>query len=296
MMNIIVTGATGYVGKNLISSILKLPNYKLFAVVRGEVDLPEEVITIKDDVDFEINMSKANPDVVIHLASYITSRSEMDDFEKLVDSNIVFGTRLLNALKNTSLKYFINVGTFAEYHFNDGELNPTYLYAATKTAFKPILKYYSELKSFKCVHVIPYSIYGGVDRQKKIMDILFESLDAKKPVNTSEGLQNLDFIYINDVVEFFIRLIEKISELENNTVLHLGTGRTHTLREVSELIEKISNKKMNINWGAHPPRERDTFYACAPVGKIQNVLGWKPNVTLEEGLKLKFEDYKCISK
>lgn len=294
-MNIIITGATGYVGKNLIDSLLKFSNHKLYAIVRGNIELPEEIETIKDDCDLEINLSNANPDVVIHLASYITSSSEMEQFEKLVDSNITFGTRLLNALKNTSLKHFINVGTFAEYHFNDGELNPTYLYAATKTAFKSVLKYYSELKGFKYVHVVPYSIYGGIDRQKKIMDILFESLDAEKPVNTSEGLQNLDFVHINDVIEFFVRLVEKISEVENNEVLHLGTGRTHTLREVSELIEKITNRKTNINWGAHAPRERDTFYACAPIGKIQNVLGWKPNISLEEGLKMRFEEHKCIS-
>lgn len=294
-MNIIITGATGYVGKNLISSFLKFSNHKLYALVRGNAELPEGVEMIKDDCDLEVNLSKTNPDLVIHLASYITSRSEMEEFEKLVDSNIIFGTRLLSALKNTSVKHFINVGTFAEYHFNDGELNPTYLYAATKTAFKSVLKYYSELKGFKYVHVVPYSIYGGIDRQKKIMDILFESLDAEKPVDTSEGVQNLDFIHINDVIEFFLRLVERISEVKNNDVLYLGTGKTHTLREVSELIEKITNRKMNINWGAHPPRERDTFYACAAVGKIQNVLGWKPNISLEEGLKLKFDEYKSIS-
>jgi nucleoside-diphosphate-sugar epimerase len=293
-MNIIITGATGYVGKKLISSFLKFPHYQLYAVVRGNVELPFEVEKINDDHDLEVNLCKANPDVVIHLASYITSSSEMDQFEKLVDSNITFGTRLLNALKNTSLKHFINVGTFAEYHFNDGELNPTYLYAATKTAFKSVLKYYSELKGFKYVHVVPFSIYGGIDRQKKIMDILFESLDAEKPLNTSDGLQNLDFIHVNDVIEFFLRLVDRISEVENSEVVYLGTGKTHTLREVSELIEKITSKKMNINWGAHPPRERDTFYACAAVGKIQKILDWKPNISLEEGLKLKFEQYKDI--
>lgn len=294
-MNIIITGATGYVGKKLISSFLNFTSHKLYALVRGNPELPNGVETINDDCDLEDNLSKANPDVVIHLASYITSRSEMEEFEKLVDANIMFGTRMLNALKNTSLKHFINVGTFAEYHFNDGELNPTYLYAATKTAFKSVLKYYSELKGFKYVHVVPYSIYGGIDRQKKIMDILFESLDAEKPVDTSQGVQHLDFIHINDVIEFFLRLVEKISEVENSEVLYLGTGKTHTLREVSGLIEKITNRKMNINWGAHPPRERDTFYACAPVGKLQNILGWGPKVSLEEGLKLKFEEYKGVS-
>ena len=111
-------------------------------------------------------------------------------------------------------------------------------------------------------------------------------------MNTSQGVQNLDFIHINDVVEFFLRLVEKFSDVKNNDILFLGTGKTHTLREVSALIEKMTNRKMNINWGAHPPRERDTIYACAPIGKIQSILGWKPNISIEQGLKLKFEEYK----
>lgn len=294
-MNILVTGATGYVGKKLIALFLKSTNHKLYAIVRGNAELPSEVKTINDDTHLEANVVKANPDLVIHLASYVTSRSELEEFEKLVNANIIFGNRLLSALKNTSMKHFINVGTFAEYHFNDGELNPTYLYAATKTAFKSVLQYYSELKGFKYVHVVPYSIYGGVDKQKKIMDILFESLDAAQPLNTSEGIQNLDFIHINDVTEFFLRLVERISEVKNNDVLFLGTGKTHTLREVSALIEKITVRKMNINWGAHPPRERDTFYACAAMGKIQSILDWKPSISLEKGLKMKFEEYKITS-
>ena len=287
-MNIILTGATGYVGKNLISAFINFTDHNLYAITRSTSDLPKEVVILKDDSKLEENIFLAKPDIVIHLASYLTSKSEIEDIDKLISSNITFGTRLLNALKNTNLKHFINIGSFSEYHFNDGVLNPTYLYSATKSGFRSILKYYSEVYEFKVVHVIPYSIYGGVDRQKKIMDILFEALDAKESVKMSDGFQNLDFIHINDVVDFFIQLTNIISVVGNEE-FYLGTGKAYNLRQVAFMIEQITGKKINADWGAYPPRDRDTYFACAAIGKLKQILNWEPKITIEAGLKLKYK-------
>lgn len=288
-MNIVITGATGYVGKNLISALISQTDHNLFAITRNIADLPKEVVIINDDSNLEENIVSARPDIVIHLASYLTSRSEIDDIEKLISSNIIFGTKLLNALKNVQLKCFINVGSFSEFHFNDGVLNPTYLYSATKSAFRPILQYYSEVNKFKVLNVIPFSIYGGVDSQKKIMDILFDALDSKEPVKMSEGLQSLDFIHINDVVDFFVHLSNNF-ELVDSEELYLGTGKAYSLREIASKIELISNKKINADWGAYPPRSRDTNHACAPIGKLKEKLNWQPKITIEDGLKLKYKE------
>lgn len=288
-MNIIITGATGYVGKNLISALIEQTDHKLFAITRNISDLPKEVIVLTDDSKLEVNILLAKPDIVIHLASYLTSKSEIEDVEKLISSNIIFGTKLLNALKNTQLKSFINIGSFSEYHFNDGVLDPTYLYSATKTAFRSILKYYSEVHKFKVVHVIPYSIYGGVDRQKKIMDILFEALDAKEPVKMSDGFQYLDFIHINDIVDFFVKLTNNIADVGNEE-LYLGTGKAYNLREVATMIEQVTGKKINADWGAYPPRDRDTYFACAAIGKLKQILNWQPKIAIEAGLKLKYKN------
>jgi nucleoside-diphosphate-sugar epimerase len=289
-MRILLTGATGYVGRNLIRVLLNSGNHQLFAITRKLSDLPVEVRIINMDAELEGNVINANPEMVIHLASFLTSRSEIEDITKLIDSNISFGTILLNALKKVSLKCFINVGSFSEYHHSDGILNPTYLYAATKTAFRSILTYYASINHFKVFHVIPYTIYGGIDTQKKIIDILFEAISAKEPIKISEGLQNLDFIHVNDVVDFFNLLVNNADKFANDDVLYLGTGRVNNLREVATLIEEITGKKVNANWGANPPRDRDTTYACAASGKIKEILKWEPSIKLKEGLNLKYKE------
>lgn len=288
-MNILITGATGYVGKNLISAFIEQTNHKLFAITRSISDFPNEVVVIKDDSNLEDNIVSAKPDVVIHLASYLTSRAETEDIEKLITSNITFGTKLLNSLKRVQLQCFINVGSFSEFHFNDGVLNPTYLYSATKSAFRPILKYYSEISKFTVVNVTPFSIYGGVDSQKKIMDILFDAVEAKEPVKMSDGFQFLDFIHIDDVVDFFVHLSNNFTLLDDEE-LYLGTGKAYNLREIAAKIEQITERRINANWGAYPPRARDTNYACAPIGILKEKLNWQPKITIEAGLKLKYKE------
>lgn len=289
-MKILITGGTGYVGKKLISYFSDNSNFDLFVIVRKPVDFSVNVKTVNDDEHLEENIAAIKPDVVIHLASYLTANSGINDINNLIDANILFGTRLLNALKNVNLKCFINVGTFAEYHLGDGELNPTYLYAATKTAFRSVLKYYAELSKIKVIHVIPYTIYGGKDSKKKIIDYLFDAIDSPEPLKMSAGLQYLDFIHINDVVDFFLQLTTNFSKIEHNEVLHLGTGKPNNLREVVAQIEELTGKRLNILWGANPPRERDTIYACAPTAKLSGLLNWQAKISIKEGLHLKYSN------
>jgi len=290
-MKVLITGATGYVGRSLLNVIDKNA-YELYAVVRGkQTDFPDGVEQIVIGEFFERDIQVIRPDIVLHLASYLTSRSEKEDIDKLIEANISFGSHLLNTLKKTGLKYFINTGSFSEYHYNDGRLVPTYYYAATKTAFRSILKYFSEVNGFKVFHVVPFSIYGGKDRQKKIMDILFDSLVSGLPLKLSEGNQSLDFIHLSDVLSFYILLLKNIEKIKNEETFFLGTGKTHTIRELADMISSATDYPLNIHWGALPPRERDTLYAAAPVAKIKQVFNWQPSISLEEGIKLKCNEF-----
>lgn len=287
-MNIIVTGATGYVGKALLSSLSKCKGYKLYAICRKKNDFSNGIEIIIDDEDFETNVINANPQLVIHLASFLTPNSTTEDIIKLIDSNILFGTKLLSALSKTKLQYFINVGSFSEYHYNDTTLNPTYLYSATKTAFRSIVKYYSETFKFKCINVVPFTIYGGEVKNKKVLDILFDSLNEEHSIQMSDGHQSLDFIHINDVVDFFRILIPRTKDLPNEAVFHLGTGLSYTLRQIADMIRMITNRDLNIKWGCAKSRERDTIYACADLSNSIRLLNWRPKILIDEGIGMMY--------
>lgn len=295
-LRILITGGSGFVGNELINALLK-SKHALCALTRSPIQLKISSDVVDDVNNFasilltnnnwKVEVRDFNPNLVIHLAAYLTSNDDQQSIEKLLEANINFGTHLLDALKGTNCKLFITTGTFAEYLSNTTQLDPAYLYAATKSAFRSILQYYSSIIGFSVLNVIPYTIYGTMSRQKKILDRIYDALDAPVPQNMSPGEQNLDFIHIEDVISFYLQVIEHSVVFENQkyTEIHLGTGVGTTPKQVASYFEQFTQKKANILWGGIPYRDRDTLFSVANRNLANNFIAWQPTITIEEGIK-----------
>jgi CDP-paratose synthetase len=198
---------------------------------------------------------------------------------------------LLDGLKDSSVKLFINTGTGAEY-YNDNILNPSNFYAASKSAARYVIKYYKRVIGFKLIHIIPYSVYGGNSRSKKVIDYIIDSLNSDSPVEMTRGDQVFDFTYIDDVTDFYLHCIKNSELLVDECDYHVGTGKGTTIRELAALVESKTGKKANILWGARPYRPFDIMKVVAPVGGMES-LGWMPKISLDQGLdKLLLEGIK----
>ena len=273
MAKIIITGATGYIGQEVLRQICLLePDADILTIGR-------EVSLFETDIDFEIRS-------VIHLATLSTSKDSAELLEPMLDANLLFGARLLNWLDKSGQRGvpFINTGSFAEYRLGAKEgFSPAYLYTATKTAFRSILRYYQEKGVCRVVTAVPYTVYGGHDRTKKIINYLVDALDAKQPVAFTKGEQVLDFVHVRDVARFFAKLALHPQSLPEGTY-HLGTGVGTSIRRLAEMLESLSGKRLNANWGALPYRPLDVMFAVAPKDDVLSAF-WKTKITLEQGLK-----------
>jgi len=137
---------------------------------------------------------------------------------------------------------------------------------------------------------VPYTIYGLNDTRKKVMDYIMDALDVKEPIEMTKGEQVLDFIYITDVADFYLALIENIKSLKGDYhEYHLGTGKGTKIKLVAEMVEVISGKKANIKWGALHYRKMDVMKAVALSEKAEKELGWKAKVTIKDDLKMMIE-------
>lgn len=295
-MKILITGATGFIGQNLIPLLVKqCPNVHILTldrnVSKAEQLFPSNLYSnvIHTEANNWTAILQFNPEIVFHLAAFSTSSNCSEVIESLISSNITYGVQLLKALEECpSLKLFINTGSFAEYRLGTGKYNSAYLYTATKTAFRVFLDYYSTLCNFKYITAVPYTVYGGKPTIKRLMDYIIESLDSPKPIKMTAGEQILDFIHVNDVVSFYIHIVQHIElylKLNNGENFYLGTGHGYTIREIASLIEKETGKSCNISWGALPYRKRDTMHAIAPIAQNIELTGWHTQITIVEGIK-----------
>ncbi|MDR2065103.1 MAG: NAD(P)-dependent oxidoreductase [Prevotellaceae bacterium] len=295
MHKILITGATGFVGRYLIPQLVNAYIDAEILTVNRNVEKAKELFKnskCKHILSAEYkSIINFNPEIVFHLATLSTSRNDMEIIKPMLEANIEFGVHLLSALsKCDNLKLFVNVGSFAEYRTGTDKINDAYLYAATKSAFRNFIDYYSNLAGFKYITAVPYSVYGSNDTTKKIIDFIRESLSAKIPVKMTKGEQVLDFIHITDVVSFFIKVIENmqniIENMQNGENFHVGTGTGTKIRDLAKLIEKAENKKCNIDWGGLPYRQMDVMRAIAPIEKNNIIINWKSKVSIEDGIKL----------
>lgn len=102
----------------------------------------------------------------------------------------------------------------------------------------------------------------------------------------TDGKQILDFVHVEDICAFYkltITDLDKFLLLPQGKEFHLGTGLGHDLHEVAKIIEEVSHKIMNIDWGAIPYRERDTMHAVAPISCNENL--WTATISLRQGIE-----------
>jgi CDP-paratose synthetase len=289
MIKILITGSTGAVGRVMVPYLLNNSDCEILTINRS-VSKASDIFGTKEklihtSVEDAATIKDFRPEVVIHMASFVSNACDEETGLKLVESNISYGIRVLEIVKQCkSLRLFLNFGTFAEYRSGTGHIDNAYLYSASKTAFRAFAEFYAQSAGFDLVHVVPYTIYGTKDKKKKILDYIYDSFISDQPVKMTPGYQTLDFIHVNDVCRIISRLIV-YSDIHSFHLadIYLGTGNGHTIREVAELMGVILNKKPNIEWGGIPYRQRDVMYAVANIGKLMEI-NCVPLISIEEGL------------
>lgn len=291
---ILISGATGVIGRSILGSIdhalyelqLLVSTIEKGEQLKKELNLPTASLAVYETKFPSIAIAQFQPEIILHLAGYTTNSLSTIEISKLVDANIKTGTLILGSLFDTPPRFFINAGSGMEYHDNARSLQSGNLYACSKTAFRSILNFFQKKMGFNWIQTNLYFVYGKKGARKKVIDYLLTGLDASEAVSMSPGLQALDFIHIDDVVNFFVQLLIQIEGSKHSfSEIFVGTGRSYSVRQVAETIERILQKKMNLNWGGIPYRVGDIKISTAPIEENPSWLDWAPELLLEEGLR-----------
>lgn len=288
-MKVLITGATGFIGRNLSNKLAE--KYEVYAIVRkysntSVLNKNINVFRYDGNIDNLINFFKQEKfEGVIHLASLFLAYHTPNDISKLINSNIKFATELLETSKQSKVKWFINTGTFWQ-HFNNEDYNPVNLYAATKEAFEVIAKYYVETYDLVFTTIKLNDTFGPNDTRKKIFNLWLDCIKNNKTLDMSKGEQIIDISYIDDVVNAYEVMIQNLSTNDYkkyNLKSYVVSNRERiTLKELTSLFEKIIGKKLNINWGAREYRQREVMI---PYNKGELIPNWKQKYSLQEAIK-----------
>lgn len=286
----LITGATGFVGGQLARQLVQ-KGWSVHILIRGSSTIPTgaEFSQILNHIYDGSTTSIINcielskPDLVFHLASLFLAQHQSEDIEKLIYSNVLFGTQLLQAMQATGIKKIVNAGTSWQ-HYNNENYNPVCLYAATKQAFEVILEYYVQASGFEAITLKLFDTYGPDDTRPKLFNLLNKVSINGDVFDMSMGEQLIDIVHIDDVIAAFIVAAQRLNtgKVTVQECYAVSSGAPLPLRSLVKLYAQLTQKRININWGARPYRYREVMI---PWTKGLGIQGWQPRVKLEDGIK-----------
>ena len=291
---ILLTGATGFLGSHLLSVLIK-EGYKIVILKRSFSDtrrIDPIIFQIKTyDIDvtpLEVAFEEQKIDAVIHTATNYGRKNHY--ISKIVEDNLLFSLKILETASNYNTGLFFNTDTLQSKFFSD--------YALSKKQFVDWLRFFSETKKIKIVNLRLDHIYGtGDDNSKFIVWLMEQMLLEGNGINLTQGNQKRDFIYVDDVVNVYLLFLHQPEILSEFNEFDVGTGEQISIREfvldLKDTMEKLYNKPITtkLNFGAIPYRKGETMEVAEDVNPLFN-LGWKPNITLTEGLKRVVEEFR----
>jgi nucleoside-diphosphate-sugar epimerase len=293
-MKILVTGATGFIGKNLVNKLIEL-NIEVTVNLHSEKPSPftNKVKTyrlneknIQSDIDF---LKTSEFSGIIHLASLYITTHKSEEATSLVTTNVTFSTYVLECAAKAKINWFINTGTFWQ-NFQNRDYSPVNLYAATKQAFENIAQYYIETNKIKFCTLRLSDTYGPNDTRAKIFNLWNSIARTGETLDMSMGEQVIDISFIDDIVNAFILLATHLqnnrSDVNSGNVYSVMAEERFTLKELSVVFEKATKTKLNINWGEKQYRDREVMI---PWENGVLVPEWKSKTNLMEGILLVFK-------
>lgn len=286
-MKILVTGGSGFVGGEFIRQTSS--RYEITALVRESSNVKDldqfcKVQSYSSIDDIADIFERGYFSGVLHFASQVSVSHSLADISSLIDSNITFGTYLLEACARFKVSWFINTGTFWQ-NYNNETYNPVNLYAATKEAFQKIAMYYTQISDLNFVTIKLNDTIGPRDTRKKIFNLWLDSLKNDTSLDMTGGEQLIDISHIDDVVASYTQLISLL-ESDGNRKFNLNefvvsNNERVTLHELASIFSEIVGKPLRINWGGRPYRAREVML---PYSLGFPVPGFTQRYTLKESI------------
>ncbi len=293
---IIITGGAGFLGSFIVDQLTARGFTNLFVPRRADFDL-----TIESHV--ERLYAQEKPDVVIHLAAEVGGiGANRDNPGRFFYANMAMGMHLIEHARRNNLKKFVQTGTICAYPkftpipFREDELWNGYPeetnapYGVAKKALMVMCQAYRQQYGLDAIYLLPVNLFGPRDNfhphsSHVIPALVRKCVEARMqnaPFITAwgTGSASREFLYVEDAAE---GIIESTLKYDSPEPMNLGSGREISIKDLTELVARLSNYQGEIRWDTTKPDGQPR--RCLDVSRAKQSIGWTAKTSLEEGLK-----------
>ena len=301
-MKSIVTGGAGFIGSHLVDELLELGHDVtiLDNLSTGRLDnlthVEGQVRIVECDLGVcgEWIEEFSEADWIFHLAALADIVPSIQNPRAYFESNVDGTFNVLQASQNAGVKRLVYVASSSSYGLPENfptpetaKSCPQYPYALTKYLGEELVLHWANVYNLPALSLRFFNVYGPRSRTSGTYGAVFgvflaQKLAGKAYTVVGDGNQTRDFTYVSDIVS---ALITAANSKRCGRVYNVGSGRSVS---INRLVELLGGEKAYI-----PKRPGEPECTFADISRIQSELGWKPLISIEEGVAelLKYIDY-----
>ena len=307
-MNILVTGCGGFIGSN-VSRVLVESGHCVTGLdivhpgasplvrgrlrdIAGKSGFAYRTADIRDHESirsaFHDRFASSSISAVIHLAAKAGVRASVEDPRSCYETNVLGTLNLLELCREFEVSQFVLSSTSSVYGIQGGGPmsedvlgnRPLSPYAASKSAAETLLHSYHYLHGMDAVVLRYFTVYGPGGRPDMSVFRFIRAIAEGDPVTVyGDGTQRRDFTYVDDIARGTVAALG----LRGFQAINLGNDRPVSVNELIGIIEGAVGRSALVQY--HERHDSDPSLTWADIGRAQRLLGWAPEVGIEEGTR-----------
>jgi nucleoside-diphosphate-sugar epimerase len=298
----VVTGATGFIGSALVRRLLD-DGVRTYCLLRTKPRCDSIIERLNgaelvqlvsfQTPELERCLMDFSADVIFNLASYGVSQEDRDP-EALLDGNAGLVARLVLAAAISPPKIFIHTGSCSEYgqpllegtpFTEDQPLRPTSLYGAAKAASTLYGNTLAARVGVPFVTLRLFGVFGVGEGPRRLIPYLIDQLRCDEPADLTPGQQVRDFLYVEDIVEAFVRSVRD-ANLTLSEAYNVCSARPIRIRDIGEMVADFMEKPRGLlRWGRRPYRQDEPMWIVGDNRRFVEATSWHPRISTAEGIR-----------
>lgn len=299
MTRVLLTGAAGFVGRNLLAEAAGAPHRWLAvdlafssAVADPSAEAERVVDDLSDPASIRGHLERFRPEVVVHLAGWTGKGGSAENRAALLSSNVASTWNLLDAIASSGIAAgapvrFLLASSALVYGDQPGPFRETMEtraadeYAVTKLLAEEAVRAFARRGLVVPVVLRPAVIYGPGQRGSMFVPSLVDALLEGRRFPMTPGGQKRDLVHVRDVAHAILALVESRSE----GAFNVGTGRGVAMADVGRILSKLAGRPDLLGIGDLPYRGNEVWDYAVDSAKLADATGWRARSALEDGLR-----------
>ena len=293
---ILILGATGFIGSNLLRTILKVrgdvygtffsgANWRLEGIPAGNILF----FNIEDPHSHQLVLNKLKPKTIFNCIAFGAYSFE-SNISRIHETNYLNFINLLESIRKFKISAFINAGSSSEYGNNSNSPKestfslPNSHYSISKLAASQAISYFGKVIGMPVLNLRLYSVYGPYEDGSRLIPLLAKNIiSGKLPTFASKNVSR-DFVYIDDVVEAFVNSAIFIKKEFYGDSFNIGTDVSTSLGQIATISKNIFHIKSKPVFNSKNGRKWDRDDWKGNSLKSKKLINWKHKVDLDKGL------------